>query len=117
MVIGAEWVSTVLKAASGTCPPLGNAVLEAIAVAPAALFDPVEFRLACDAVAELVGPLVTAVPVPPATTPDEPLDAAAPVRTNKLRRSTGLFEKFGFTSSTTWYWFNCVNMVETCRWP
>src|SRR5271166_42614 len=116
MVIGAERVSTVLNAASGTCPPLGNAVVEAIAVAPAALFDPVEFRLACEAVAELVGPLLTAVPVPPATAPEEPPDAA-PVRTNRLRRSTGLFEKLGFTSSTTWYWFNCVNMVDTWRWP
>ena len=23
----------------------------------------------------------------------------------------------GSTSSTTWYWFSCVNMVEICRWP
>ena len=23
----------------------------------------------------------------------------------------------GLTSSTTRYWFNCVNMIEICRWP
>ena len=57
MAIGAVRVSVVLKALSGTWPPFGNAVVEAMADAPAALLDPVEFRLACDAVAELVGPL------------------------------------------------------------
>ena len=31
--------------------------------------------------------------------------------------SSGLFAKFLLTSKTTWYWFNCVNIVETCRWP
>ncbi len=73
-----------------------------IGAAPLALLEPVEFRLAVDAVAELVGPLETAVPVPPATTPDPPLDAA-PVRMKSPRRSTGLLWKSGFTSRITWY--------------
>src|SRR5580693_6523590 len=31
--------------------------------------------------------------------------------------ASGLLAKFGRTSSTTWYWFNCVKMMETCRCP
>src|SRR6202041_3697684 len=31
--------------------------------------------------------------------------------------ASGVLAKFGRTSSTTWYWFNCVKMIETCRWP
>ena len=31
---------------------------------------------------------------------------------NRDRRGTA-----GSTSSTTWYWFNWVNMIETRRWP
>src|ERR1700733_1813211 len=115
--MGALPLSVVLNAARGTWPPLGNAVVDAIGDAPLALLDPVELRLACDAVAELVGPLLTAVPVPPATTPLEPLPAAAPVRTKRLRRSSGVLWKSDFTSRMTWYWLSCVNMVETWRWP
>ena len=85
IAIGAVRVSVVLNAASGTCPPFGNAVVDAMGAAPLMLLDPVEFKLAVDAVAELVGPLLTAVPVPPATTPDELLAAVAPVRTNSPR--------------------------------
>src|ERR1700733_5956364 len=113
--MGAVSVWVVLKAASGTWPPFGNAVVDAMGWAAAALLVPVEFRLACDAVAELVGPLVTAVPVPPATT--ELLMGVAPVRTNRERRSMGVSWKCGFTSRMTWYWLSCVNMVETWRWP
>src|SRR5208282_929113 len=28
--------------------------------------------------------------------------------------ASGVLAKFGRTSSTTWYWFNCVKMMETC---
>ena len=115
MAMGAVRVSVVLNAASGTWPPFGKAVVDAIGREAAALFDPVEFKLAWDAVAELVGPLVTAVPVPPATT--ELLMGVAPVRTKSARRSMGVSWKFGFTSRITWYWLSCVNMVETWRWP
>src|SRR5580693_10151555 len=31
--------------------------------------------------------------------------------------ASGVLAKFGRTSSTTWYWFNCVKMMETCRCP
>src|SRR5580704_15732949 len=105
----------VLKAESGTWPPFGNALVDCIGEAPLALLEPVEFKLFCDAVAELVGPLLTAVPVPPATI--ELLMGDAPVRTNSARRSIGVSWKFGFTSRTTWYWLSCVNMVDTWRWP
>ena len=64
MAIGALRVSVVLKAASGTSPPFGNAVVDAMACDPAALLDPVEFRLFCEAVAELVGPLLTGLSKP-----------------------------------------------------
>src|ERR1700734_1844081 len=115
MAIGAVRVSVVLNAASGTWPPLGKAMVDAMGCDPDALLDPVEFRLACDEVAELVGPLVTAVPVPPETT--ELLMGVAPVRTKSARRSMGVSWKCGFTSRITWYWLSCVNIVETCRWP
>src|SRR5581483_934125 len=102
MAMGAVRVSMVLKAARGTWPPFGNAVVEAMACDPEPLLDPVEFRLFCDEMAELTGPLVTAVPVPPATTPVGPMDAA-PVRMKRERRSTGWSWKSGFTSRITWY--------------
>src|ERR1700722_2174081 len=115
MAIGALCVSMVLKAESGTWPPFGNALVDCIGEAPLALLEPVEFKLACDAVAELVGPLLTAVPVPPATT--ELLMGVAPVRIKRARRSSGVLWKVGCTSRITWYWLSCVNMVETCRCP
>src|ERR1700677_3887934 len=31
--------------------------------------------------------------------------------------ASGVWAKLGRTSRTTWYWFNCVKMIETCRWP
>src|ERR1700733_14731554 len=99
--MGALRVSVGLNAASGTWPPFGKAVVDAMAAAPLELLDPVELRLASDAVAELVGPLVTAVPVPPATTPPVPLEVAAPVRTKSPRRSSGESWKSGCTSRIT----------------
>ena len=44
-------------------------------------------------------------------------DATLPDLMNKSLRSEGFLSNPGFTSSTTWYWFNCVNMVDTSRWP
>ena len=42
-------------------------------------------------------------------------------RAERHRSAPGRFEvhvlKVGWDSSTTRYWFNCVNMVEICRWP
>ena len=32
-------------------------------------------------------------------------------------RPAGCVRNSGLTSSTTRYWFNCVNMIEICRWP
>jgi hypothetical protein len=47
------------------------------------------------------------------------LRAHAPVGDFRIdvRRSSGLVWNSGSTSRITWYWFNCVNTVETCRWP
>ena len=30
---------------------------------------------------------------------------------------SGLCQNRGATSITTWYWFSCVYIVDTCRWP
>src|ERR1700733_2088090 len=103
MAMGALWVSVVLNAASGTWPPFGNAVVDAIGAAPLALLDPVELRLFCDEVAELTGPLLNAVPVPPVVIPPDPLEVVAPVRTKSARRSRGFWPYSGFTSRMTWY--------------
>src|ERR1700678_557804 len=100
IAMGAVRVSTVLNAASGTWPPFGNAEVDWMGDDPLVLLDPVEFRLAWDAVAELVGPLVTAVPVPPAVI--ELLMGVAPVRTNSERRSRGVPGKCVFTSRIPW---------------
>ena len=65
-VMGAFISSTWVKAASGTCPPLGNCEVDAICPPPKALSEPiveerpeeeVEFdKLVVAAVTELVGP-------------------------------------------------------------
>src|SRR5271157_2487243 len=114
----------LLKAANDTCPPLGNADDEAMGPAPKALLPAadavapvlalVEAAAAAAALAEDAPPVAVVPEDPPETTPDE---AALPVRMNRSRRSCGLLWKMGSTSSTTWYWFNCVNMVETRRCP
>jgi len=78
-----------VNAASGTCPPFGNAEDDAMGPPPNAAFeavaadapeDDVEERLAFAADKELVGPNNCVVPVPPATSPEDPLELAMPVR-------------------------------------
>src|SRR6478609_1715058 len=117
-VMGTLVFSTRVKAASGTWPPLGNAEEDSMAtVRGAAPAGPAPARLDVAADIELVGPVERAPAVPPATRPKDDPDAPAPVRINRSRRFRGLFWNSGATSRTTWYWFNCVNIVDTCRWP
>ena len=44
------------------------------------------------------------------------LPASGAPKVDRIQFS-GVCLKSGFTSRTTRYWFNCVKMVETCRWP
>src|SRR5215813_8582693 len=68
------------------------------------------------AAAAFVGPRDGLAAVPPATTEDE-FDEAVAERMNNDRRSMGWRWNSGATSSTTWYWFSWVNIVDTCRCP
>src|SRR5271157_1072188 len=99
--MGALTSSRCVKAASGTCPPLGNTEEEAMALLPKVLSEAVEpeppedevleDRLVVAAVSELVGPYNWLAAAPPATRPAEPLELPAPVRMKRFRRSSGLF--------------------------
>ena len=91
-----------------------NAVLEAMV---GLLAEADVEALATAAPDPLCGPNVWAAVEPPETKPMPPVVAPIPVRMYRSRRSSGFLPNPGATSKTTWYWFNCMNMVETCRWP
>src|SRR5271165_2811416 len=92
-VMGALDVSMWVKALSGTCPPLGNAVAEdvpppnAVLEAIVELLADAEDALATAAPDPLCGPNVWAAEEPPATRPAPPVDDPMPVRMYRSRRS------------------------------
>src|SRR5512142_443097 len=98
----------VVKAVSGTAPPGAGTAAAADAPAPGA-------GPAGDSGLNVVAAApADAPPLPPA-----PLaaPAAAGRRTYTFPRYCGRDWKPGATSSTTRYWFSCVNIVEICRCP
>src|SRR5882724_1435413 len=103
--MGAVVVSMWANAASGTWFPPGKALLEAI-VAGALLNEALADGAFVDAtlLPRLDGSIAAEL---------RPLPVEVPARMNILRRSTGFCLNPGRTSSITWYWFSCVNIVET----
>src|SRR5271154_4503062 len=61
------------------------------------------------------GPLVVAVAAFAVGAPE--LGIVLLGRTYTSFLASGVSAKLGRTSSTTWYWFNCVNMMESSRCP
>src|ERR1035441_8256910 len=88
--MGTATFSTWVKALSGTWPPVGNTVEEAMAPPPiAVLVSAAPDALAAEVAAELVlpGPCArAALDEPPATRPAAVVEDPAPVRINRLRR-------------------------------
>src|SRR5580693_8384544 len=104
--MGTVVCSTWVKALNGTWLPLVNTSEDADIPPPNGPLDdpPTAAPSACPPVAcatdWLDGPKPTVLVEPPDTTPEPPV-VPADDRMNKFRKSTGLFWKPGFTSSTT----------------
>ena len=121
-VIGALVISKFVNALSGTWPLFANAEEDCGAMPNTLLEAMLEFNAleAVDALANAdeapaCGPYVCVAAEPPETS--QPEGAPIPVRMYRSRRFRGVFSYPRATSRITWYWFNCVNIVDTCRWP
>src|SRR6266436_4896264 len=99
IVIGTAVVSMCAKVLRGTWPLFGYAEEEAMPAPLNALPEGPGDKLFRDAPGEappaaddaLVGPVESPAVVPPETSPEAAAAVAAPVRTNRLRRSEGSF--------------------------